>query len=400
MDVLHLKKGARVCLVNNINTIDELVNGVMGTVIGFERNKFGKIEAVIVKFDQESTGQQQRACYPELSKKYEDQMGTPIFKKDLEYHIPTGSGKRHAPRARVLQFPFFLAYANTSHKMQGVTIKTGSVLVVHWGKFQPGMAYVMLGRCESLEDVHITGDFNKDQIKCSPEALEEANRISEIVRERNDSAQALDSLCLNIGCLNVRSLQAHFDDVKGLEPLMKCDIFALVETWIPAGVSYNFEGFEGTFVSAPQSQCRGKGLAVFTKLKNITTETHLAETFSAAMVKSRPLDMNFIFLYLKSNSFVWSEVKELLDKWIKPKKTIIMGDMNWDWLETHPMKTYIIKKRFSQLVEESTHDEGRLIDHAYCNVDSIAKISQCSVTFSDHDLICLSLPKDKINMNC
>ena len=142
---------------------------------------------------------------------------------------------------------------------------------------------------------------------------------------------------------------------------------------------------------------RGKGLAVFTRFKNTTTKTHLAETFSAVLLKA--FDMNFIFLYL-SKSAVWLEVKDLLDKWIKPKKTIIMGDMNWNYLDNHRMKSYCEKKHFSQLVEEASHDEGNLIDHAYINVNSMAKISLYSVTFSDHDLVCLSLLKDQINMNC
>lgn len=399
MDALHLKIGARICLTFNINTVDELVNGALGTIIAFERNKFGKIEAIIIAFDQESTGAQQRASYPALSKKYEDQNGTPIFRQELEYQITSRSGKSHAPRAKIIQFPLKLSWANTAHKMQGTTVKKGSKLVVHWNKkFKPGMAYVMLGRCESLDDIFIAGDFDKDLIKCSPEALKEAKRISEVIQERNDSNKLMTSISLSIGCLNVRSLQAHFGDLENLEPLLKCDIFSLCETWLPVGITYTFVGFTGTFVNAG----RGKGLAVFTRFKNTTTKTHLAETFSAVLLKA--LNMNFIFLYLSKDivthvSVVWPQVKELLDKWIKPKKTIIMGDVNWNFIDSHPMKKYCEKKHFSQLVEEATHDGGNIIDHAYTNVNSMAKISVHSVTFSDHDLVCLSLPKDQINMN-
>ena len=48
---LVLKIGARVALITNINTMDDLVNGNSGTVIGFERKSDGKIDAVIVRFD-------------------------------------------------------------------------------------------------------------------------------------------------------------------------------------------------------------------------------------------------------------------------------------------------------------------------------------------------------------
>ena len=39
MEVLELKVGARICLIFNVNTVDGLVNGSLGTVINFEWNK-------------------------------------------------------------------------------------------------------------------------------------------------------------------------------------------------------------------------------------------------------------------------------------------------------------------------------------------------------------------------
>ena len=43
--------------------------------------------------------------------------------------------------------------------MQGQTIKKNSVLVLHWSvRMQTGMAYVMLGRSERLQDIFIVKD--------------------------------------------------------------------------------------------------------------------------------------------------------------------------------------------------------------------------------------------------
>ena len=75
--------------------------------------------------------------------------------------------------------------------MQGSTIQKGSKLIVHWQKgFKAGMAYVMLGRCESLDDMYIAGDFDPSLIKCDKAALKESQRIDSIVKARNEEEKA------------------------------------------------------------------------------------------------------------------------------------------------------------------------------------------------------------------
>ena len=118
---LKLKKGARCMLIFNVNTIDELVNGASGTVVGFERGKkFVKnaFDCIIVKFDSDSCGDEQRRKYPALSEKYKEWNGTPIFRQELEYFINSQRGKSHSAKAAVIQFPLRVCYASTAHKMQ------------------------------------------------------------------------------------------------------------------------------------------------------------------------------------------------------------------------------------------------------------------------------------------
>ena len=110
-DILKLKKEARVALVFNINTVDELVNGGLGTVIGFEHDKSGNVIAVIVKLDDENAGLQQRKEHSKHSEKYKDQTGTPIYKHKLR----TFSRNKET---HIEQFPLSLAWASTSHRMQ------------------------------------------------------------------------------------------------------------------------------------------------------------------------------------------------------------------------------------------------------------------------------------------
>ena len=70
MKNLTFKIGARCVLVFNINVLDSLVNGSSGTIVGIEM-KDGSPYCIIVIFDDESCGEEQRAKYPNLSKKYE-----------------------------------------------------------------------------------------------------------------------------------------------------------------------------------------------------------------------------------------------------------------------------------------------------------------------------------------
>ena len=75
---LILKKGARINHIHNIDTVDDLVNGEAGTIIGFERFPDGEVEAVMVKFDRECVGINQREKFRTLSAKYKEGNVTPI----------------------------------------------------------------------------------------------------------------------------------------------------------------------------------------------------------------------------------------------------------------------------------------------------------------------------------
>ena len=126
MALLQMKIGARIKLVNNICTLDKLVNGSLGTIVGFEwRNDTkGKphVVAVMIAFDEMSVGEMQRMKYPRESKKYEDENGTPIFISEQEYNMSSRSGKSHAAKAKVIQFPLRLAWASTAHGVQVIFI--------------------------------------------------------------------------------------------------------------------------------------------------------------------------------------------------------------------------------------------------------------------------------------
>ena len=277
--------------------------------------------------------------------------------------------------------------------MQGVTVTTGSKLVIHWQKaFKPGMAYVMLGRCESIKDIYISGEFDPANIKCDKAALAEAQRIDEVVRARDEIEQLLQDKMWTVSFINVRSLPAHFEDVKSVPILKQSHVFACGETWMHPGQAFELDGYKSAFENCGD----GKGLATYSRLQDSTIQTYSSESekFSAALVITQ--EFNVVFAYL-SKGFDRSAFEELLDHWIQDSiPTVLLGDVNWHWNSNHSMKRYMNRRGFTQLIQKATHLEGHILDHVYVShhfPGEVIRVAQQSVTFSDHDVITLSFPK-------
>ena len=258
--------------------------------------------------------------------------------------------------------------------------------------FQDGMAYVMLGRCERLQDLHIAGEFNIDKIRCSPSALKESQRVAKLYESTIEERLELKT-SLRISYLNTRSLRAHLDDIIHCSELMSSTMLGIGETWLEPGSSVELPSFHGTFLNIG----RGKGLATFCKSPNNIQIQH--EDGACAML-GNICDIKVIFLYL-SQGVDWSNVIAILDLWIQDSSpTVIMGDMNWHWTEdaNHPMKNCLESKGLMQLVRGSTHDHGNCIDHIYVSQEVIALnpiVQTLANYYSDHDTISLVFPAIK-----
>lgn len=263
-------------------------------------------------------------------------------------------------------------------------------MILHWGSRLPvGMAYVMLGRCEKLEDLYITGEFDPGQIRCHPDALEEAQRLDAIAFERLMEQQKLEEKSLIISYVNVRSLREHLPDVLTEPILMKSNLLGLGETWLYEGETVEIPNMISTFVSSG----KGKGLAAFTKE---TCMTECLQRTDASGIFIKHENINVIFLYL-TKGFDWTNLHEFLENVIDPEEpTVIMGDVNWHYPDNHLMKTYLQVKGFTQLIMKATHQDGRCIDHLYISEqlkDTSIEVQQNSTYYSDHDIISLFVPK-------
>ena len=391
MKNLKFKIGSRVMLVHNIDLIDSLCNGMLGTVTGLKVNEENIVTCIIVKFDDPKVGRERRLEYPDLSA-----VGTPIFRTEFGYQLPSKKGFRHSASAKVNQFPLRLAWAVTIHKVQGQTFVKGTTVVIHWdNRFRPGMAYVALGRCESINDIYITEKFRADKIKCDLDAL----AMSQELERRAAQISGLRDIWF-LGCqvvkvsfLNIRSLPRHHADLQRDSVLLASDAVCLAETWLCKDQSTDalqLPGYDLEAINVGQ----GKGVANYTRHTLLSGPSAAAVSASFQALRTRVSGVYIITVY-RSDGFNIPEmalkVQELIDECSEEARIVIVGDFNFPGDEVNNF-TYVLSRRgFKQIVKEPTHLGGRCIDHCYVKDPENVQLFQHSVYYSDHNALCVTL---------
>ena len=95
----------------------------------------------------------------------------------LQYPLRKRGGEAGAS-ATVIQFPVRLAFAITSHKIQGQTIPMPTKVVLDINSvFDDAQAYVMLSRVQQIEQVFILGELDESKLRTSQIALQELHRM-------------------------------------------------------------------------------------------------------------------------------------------------------------------------------------------------------------------------------
>ena len=147
--LVKMKIGCRIMTIVN-NPKAGYMNGSLGTITGFKKNN------PIIKFD----SREDEITVTKHSFEIQDN----INKKKL---------------ATAIQYPIKLAYALTVHKCQSLTLDAVDYDLS--GTFAPGMAYVAISRCKTLDNLSIK-NYDPDLITASPVAcdwfLENCNEFS------------------------------------------------------------------------------------------------------------------------------------------------------------------------------------------------------------------------------
>ena len=381
---LTLKRGARVILNLNVDIVDNLVNGVTGTVVDFSFDKSSKkklegynINAIIVKFDDDRVGQDLRKLYqnhPNLCKKG----GVPIFRQSFKYKPP-----RLHTDCHVEQFPLNLFYASTSHKIQGRTLSQDVVCYTEQ-YMKSGCGYVMLSRCTSIENVYISKDFDFAKVTVHKKSLIETDRLIKICIAAKLKKEKFDIFFMNMrGKTNM--INVRYDPLAD-----QSNLVCLVETNMEANALEQWLGRK----FFPHASCgRGSGVCAFGKLSedNTTPYQFIARKTCLRyqiLQFSKSDKIQIFVLYVSQDANLNGVATSIQEMLLDDQEVILMGDFNFQSLTKNDLTCYLIETlQLKQLVTGPTFLKGhKTIDHIYVSseLENKIRISSMFRYYGDH----------------
>ena len=388
---LLMKVGARIMLTYNIDVNDCLTNGARGEIVAFEKSKTGRVEKVIVRFDDECQGEEKRNSDKTTEQNYPG--CTAIERVMFQYSL----GKKKSSvsnTAKVVQFPLKLCFATTSHKFQGQTVVKPLKIVVDLRTvFGAAQAYVMLSRVQSIEQVFILQSLPKDKFYAAGKALEELVRLDNISINRNPPPweQNVEGN-LRIFSLNCQSLLGKMNHIREDRILGKSHVICLSETWLLSDETHENLQMEG-FMLQTNSVGRGKGLATYYRPGVFQHCTDDKEN-NFQLTKLTSLTLDVITVYRSQEGKLNQLTEHLLNLIDMDQNTLICGDFNICFNADRMNKLIHTLEEigFQQLVQEATHLQGGLIDHVYmrqCNDQVSVNCSLYSPYYCamDHDAL-------------
>jgi Tfp pilus assembly pilus retraction ATPase PilT len=236
--LLKLLVGRPYMIRANIDVLDGLVNGAIGTLHYTERDADANIKRLWLSFGNSKIGKLIRTKYnahvrsnPELQQGW-----VPIGKRSANIQLQSKiiSCKR-------TQFPLVEACAITIHKSQDGTYDTD--IYEYDRSHDQQLVYVALSRATSLQDLYLTNrsdhTFYHARGKENEDLRNEFLRLERhILKTIGESAREYisrageDPTALSLCTFNTQSLKAHCEDISTDSVLPKVKIMAATETWI------------------------------------------------------------------------------------------------------------------------------------------------------------------------
>ena len=224
----------------------------------------------------------------------------------------------------------------------------------------------MLSRICALWQLYILDEFDDSKMYPHKQALEELERLKNISMNTNPTEwEKEDNENFKIYSLNCRSLKKHFPDILSDEILMKSDVICLQETWLEDDTpteDLNITNYEVHF----NSQGKGKGIAIYFKKDTVRHQLDIKEE-NLQLSKFTSDGIDLVVLYRSQNADLKNLAQLLETLMVREKPLLIVGDFNFCFLEnsSNPTKKLLNENSFAQLVQEPTHIEGNLLDHAH-----------------------------------
>ena len=285
--------------------------------------------------------------------------------------------------------------------------KPNSLVVDVTSAKKPGLAYVMLSRVQSLDQLIILDEMDPERITVNDQVMAEATRMWKVSLNRNPCRWMNPATVgLKVCSINTRSLRKHVDDVRSDPFLLKSSVLCLQETWLELGEEeqgrYQLSGYEGYFTSVG----RGKGLATYVKhgLQVLSHHNFAEENMQLAKTCFSQVDVINIY---RSKDEPLSKAADVLQNFIDPEKdTLIVGDFNVSAAQTNLLCKSLAMVGFCQLVKLPTHIKGGTFNECVliciCHINALSGIlDHChhrgsstevavatfSHYFSDHDSV-------------
>lgn len=397
--LLKVGIGARVMLTNNVDVTDGLTNGAMGKITHIIK-KNDNVECILVKFDSDRVGRQsiQGSSYKSIC-----QSSVPIKRFMGTFFL---DNKKSCEVSRY-QFPLYLAWAITIHKVQGMTVDE---IVIDMsrdkGSYKCGQAYVALSRVRTYEKLHIV-NYDRKKIKASPSVTDEMNRLrgvhitsSDIDDEMNHligvhitSSDSCDkSNCNELVCkvLNVEGLdvnKCHIDEFVG-----DVDVLWLTETHLKKESQWNLTNVnEDDFYifRCNSDKFNTGGVALCVKKDKCTCRPEFNRHENVLHVYLHAINIHFVCVY-RQPKMSSLHVLDLIEDILPEGRCIVAGDFNENLMKSKQQSfiNYFSSMGFKQIVLKPTTNYGSLIDHVYVrdvDIHNVYKIRDCY--FSYHDMI-------------
>ena len=385
---LDLKVNAEVMLTYNIDVLDSLANGALGTVVGFETSN-NKVKTILVHFKNVKVGQEKRKQNSRvLQEKFPSIPVTPIPRIQFRFNLSKNPASQN-DFMLATQFPLKVAFSCTTHKIQGSTIKAPDPLIIDLKSVkEAAQAYVMMSRVQSLEQLFILNEFPQEKIYPSDVAMEELNRLYHVALNEKEKSKARKAMILTF---NVRSLLKNYKNISQ-DKRFTASVIALQETWCDPSKENNnlkLQGYEMHLVS----QGRGKGVATYFRPGFQVGGAVNVSSYQMSKVSCKNYDV--VNIYRSQNCNKQDFLKDLGSLVHGSKPCFIVGDFNIDCLKTpdDAILKKITSSGFKQIVDFPTHDQGGALDHVYCKrIPFEPKIEFAFSFHSDHAMISIAKP--------
>ncbi|KAI4871520.1 hypothetical protein NFI96_008876 [Prochilodus magdalenae] len=395
-DTLPLSEGARVVLTRNLDIEDGLVNGTFGRVskIVTKAGKDGKVTVDLIglKLDNPSAGTRRHKGAEDLV----------YIERVEERSKKKGSVRR--------QFPMTLAYACTTHKVQGMT--STSAVVSLKRVFEPGMAYVALSRTTSLQGLHII-DLIEKKIFCNEEILSSLERMPKVnmdsIMPLLSGVSATEASTMTVIHHNIEGLHCHFEDMRKHHEIGLGDVLCFTETHMFGSALPEDLCLEGYRMyrhnrnvsytnNTDLANQKGGGVAVYVKnhisaqrlqyIQGVTDMEFLALKITA------PLQVVVVAVY-RPPSYRTVDFLRNMEKLLEALEimdlnhVIICGDFNENQLSTtgKPIYDALACRGYTQLIHGATTEKNTLLDLMFTSRQERCVTSGVMHTYFSYHLI-------------